>query len=135
MIYPNILAWSFFAVPEWLRWTGGGLALFICLPLIVWAQNSLGKNVSTTVITRKDHQLITHGPYRWVRNPLYSIAILFFSSLALVASSWFLLLAIGLALVLITIRLPKEEAGLIERFGDEYREYMKRTGRYLPKLS
>jgi protein-S-isoprenylcysteine O-methyltransferase Ste14 len=59
---------------------------------------------------------------------------LYFGSLALVAASWFLLLAIGLAIALIAIRLPKEEAGLIERFGDEYREYMKHVGRFLPKF-
>lgn len=135
MIYPKALTWSFFAVPDALRWAGGLVALFVCMPLLVWAQNSLGNNVSTTVITRKEHQLITHGPYRWIRNPLYSIATLFFVSLALVAGSWFLLVAITLALVLLTLRLPKEEAGLIARFGDEYREYMKRTGRYLPKLN
>jgi protein-S-isoprenylcysteine O-methyltransferase Ste14 len=32
------------------------------------------------------------------------------------------------------MRAPREEANLVERFGDEYRNYMKRTGRYLPKL-
>lgn len=133
ILAPNLLTWSFFTVPDGVRWVAGIIALFVCPPLIVWSQNSLGNNVSTTVITRKDHQLITHGPYRWIRNPLYSFAVLFFSSLALVASSWFLLVAIGLAFVLLTLRLPKEEAGLIARFGDEYREYMKRTGRFLPK--
>jgi len=39
-----------------------------------------------------------------------------------------------LAIVLLTIRLSNEEAHLIEKFGDEYREYMQRTGRFLPKL-
>ena len=39
-----------------------------------------------------------------------------------------------LAFILMAIRTPKEEANLIEKFGDEYREYMKRTGRFLPKL-
>ncbi|HNB51198.1 MAG TPA: isoprenylcysteine carboxylmethyltransferase family protein [Anaerolineales bacterium] len=134
MIYPQALTWSFFTLPDGVRWAGGAVALFVCMPLLVWAQNSLGNNVSTTVITRQEHQLITHGPYRWIRNPLYSIATLYFVSLALVAASWFLLAAIALALVLLTLRLPKEEAGLIARFGDEYREYMKRTGRYLPRL-
>ncbi|NUM45932.1 MAG: isoprenylcysteine carboxylmethyltransferase family protein [Anaerolineales bacterium] len=134
MIYPQALTWSFFAVPDGVRWVAGLVALFVCPPLIVWAQNSLGNNVSTTVITRKEHQLITHGPYKWIRNPLYSFAALFFVSLAMVASSWFLLVGIVLALILLTLRLPKEEAGLIARFGDEYREYMKRTGRYLPKI-
>ena len=42
---------------------------------------------------------------------------------------WLLISFIGMA-----IRTPKEEANLIEKFGDEYREYMKRTGRFLPKF-
>lgn len=134
ILYPQILGWSFFAVSDWIRWLAGCVALFVCPPLIGWAQNSLGNNVSPTVITRKEHQLITHGPYRWIRNPLYSFAVLFFVSLALVSASWFLLVAIGMALILLTARLPKEEAALLERFGDEYRGYMKRTGRFLPKL-
>ncbi len=37
-------------------------------------------------------------------------------------------------LVMLLVRLPKEEEKLIERFGDEYREYMKRTGRLLPRI-
>lgn len=134
IIYPQALGWSFFAVPDWLRWIAGVVALFVCPPLIMWAQNSLGNNVSTTVITRKEHQLITHGPYRWIRNPLYSFAALFFGSLALLAASWFLLAAIALAIILLAARLPKEEAGLIARFGDDYQEYMKQTGRFLPKF-
>ena len=39
-----------------------------------------------------------------------------------------------LAFILMAIRTPKEEANLIAKFGDEYREYMRRTGRFLPRL-
>ena len=39
-----------------------------------------------------------------------------------------------LAFIAMAIRTPKEEANLIEKFGDEYRDYMKRTGRFFPKL-
>jgi protein-S-isoprenylcysteine O-methyltransferase Ste14 len=47
---------------------------------------------------------------------------------------WFMGLASLVVLVMLLIRLPKEEEKLIERFGDEYRSYMKRTGRLLPRL-
>ena len=39
--------------------------------LIVWAFQSLGSNLTDTVVTRRQHTLITHGPYRWVRHPFY----------------------------------------------------------------
>ncbi len=59
----------------------------------------------------------------------------FFVSLSLVAANWFMGLASLSVLVMLIVRLPKEEEKLIERFGDEYREYMKRTGRLLPKIT
>jgi protein-S-isoprenylcysteine O-methyltransferase Ste14 len=58
---------------------------------------------------------------------------LLFSALSLIAGSWFLALATVLALVLVTIRLPKEEAMLGARFGEEYRAYQQQTGRFFPK--
>ena len=58
----------------------------------------------------------------------------FFWGFALIAANWFIGLAALLVLALLLVRLPREEAGLIERFGDEYRAYMKRTGRLLPRL-
>jgi protein-S-isoprenylcysteine O-methyltransferase Ste14 len=54
--------------------------------------------------------------------------------LSLVAANWFMGLASLSVLSMLLVRLPKEEEKLIERFGDEYREYIKRTGRLLPKL-
>jgi len=52
----------------------------------------------------------------------------------MLSANW-LIAALSVALfVILNIRLPQEEAGLIEKFGDEYREYMQRTGRFLPKL-
>jgi len=51
------------------------------------------------------------------------------------ADSWFIALMAAVALVLLAVRLPNEEAHLIEKFGDEYRQYMRRTGKFLPKLN
>jgi protein-S-isoprenylcysteine O-methyltransferase Ste14 len=57
-----------------------------------------------------------------------------FISFGMVADNWFIALLGGLAFIAMAIRTPKEEANLIEKFGDEYREYMKRTGRFFPKI-
>ncbi len=121
------------SLPTWLRWSGAGLGA-ATLPLSYWVFRSLGKNVSPTVETRENHELVTSGPYRWVRHPLYSVGTAFFVSLSLVAANWFMGLASLSALLMLLVRLPREEAKLIERFGDEYREYMRRTGRFFPRL-
>lgn len=130
--YPRILGWSLFEVPPAVRWLGAASVL-VLLPFVVYAQRSLGRNVSPTVMTHEDHELITHGPYRWIRNPLYVSGLLIFSGLGLLAASWFLIVAAGIAFLLVRWRLPREEAELEARFGDEYREYVRRTGRFLPR--
>lgn len=133
LIYPPLLAWSQVGLPGWTRWIGVGLGI-VCVVLIYWMFSSIGSGITPTVATRSEHKLVTKGPYRWIRHPLYSFGTLFFLSFALMADSWFIALMAALAIVLLSIRLPTEEAFLIEKFGDEYREYMKHTGKYLPKL-
>ena len=133
LILPPSMEWSTFRVPSWMRWTGAGLGI-MCVPLFYWVLTSLGKNLTDTVVTRKDATLVTHGPYQWVRHPLYSVWALFLPAFALLLANWFILLMGILALILLAIRTPIEEAKLIEKFGDEYREYMKRTGRFIPRL-
>ena len=94
----------------------------------------LGNNVSPTVVTRKRHTLVTSGPYRWVRHPLYGMGFIAYTGFALLAENWFIALMAVLKLIILRIRLDQEEARLIERFGSEYRQYMQRTGRFLPKI-
>lgn len=133
LVYPPLLAWSKVDLPDWARWVGVGLGL-ICVALIYWLFSSIGQGISPTVATRSEHQLVTSGPYRWVRHPLYSVGSLFFVALALMADSWFIAMMAVLAFILLAMRTPNEEAHLIETFGDSYRKYMARTGAYFPKL-
>ena len=133
LVNPRWMAWSAVALPQWLRWTG--IALMIAGgALLVWTFRSLGRNLTDTVVTRREHTLVTHGPYRWIRHPLYTSAGLVTVGLSLAAANWFLLLAGGLAVALLVIRTRTEERNLEARFGDAYRGYMKRTGRFLPRM-
>ena len=127
------MGWSTFPLSPWFRWTGVTLGA-VCVPLVYWVVTSLGKNRTDTVVTRKEATLVTHGPYRWVRHPLYSVAALFIPAFGLLLANWFILLMGILGLIPLAIRTPIEEAKLIEKFGDEYREYMKCAGRYIPRL-
>lgn len=133
LINPRWMAWSQLEIPEFLRWSGVALG-FVCLPLVYWLFSSIGINITQTVETRADHQLVTSGPYRYVRHPLYTVGIMMFFALALMAANWFIAVATSIVLVMLLVRLPKEEAKLIERFGDDYRQYMQRTGKLLPRL-
>ena len=134
LINPQWMLWSKIGLPEWARWLGVGLGL-INLGLIYWLFNSIRSGITPVSATRKNHQLVTHGIYRWVRHPLYTIGSMLFAFFGLMADNWFFMLLAALAFIAMAVRTPKEEANLIEKFGDEYRNYMKRTGRFLPKFS
>lgn len=133
LINPAWLAWSSLGFPAWLRWTGAGIGA-VSVGLIYWVFSSLGLNVTPTVVTREQSHLVTHGPYRWVRHPLYSVGVLSFVGYFLLTSSWVILLGVLLTVPFLILRTPQEEERLIARFGDEYLQYMRRTGRYLPKF-
>ena len=133
MINPALMAWSSVALSNWLRWSGvvigitGGLLLAVTF-------KTLGKNLTDTVVTRAAHTLVTRGPYRWVRHPFYLATALAVVANTLVTANWFLALTGGITFGLLVLRTRIEEEKLIERFGDNYKEHMKRTGRFLPRL-
>ena len=133
LVSPASMAWASVPLPRWLRWTGVGLGL-IGGCLLVWTFRNLGRNLTDTVVTRKEHTLVTTGPYRWIRHPFYTSAALAILGNSLAAANWFIFSAGSLVFVLMAIRVRKEEENLIARFGDDYRNYMQRTGRFLPRL-
>lgn len=130
---PGWTAWSKIGLAEGLRWAGVGLGLLSIFG-VYWLFSNISSNITPTSATRKEHKLITSGPYRWIRHPLYTFGLTGFVYLGLMADNWFIILLGVLAFTVMVIRTPKEEASLIEKFGDEYRNYMKTTGAFLPKL-
>lgn len=133
IVNPDAMAWSSMPLPAWARWVGVGIGV-AAGALLTWTFCNLGENLTDTVVTRNKHTLITTGPYAWIRHPFYTAAALAMVANALVAANWFIL-ATGVAVfVLLVIRLRTEEANLIARFGDAYRAYAARTGRFVPRL-
>ena len=130
-INPQRMAWSAVPLPDWMRWSGVAV-LCVAAALLVWTLHSLGPNLTDTVVTRQAHTLVTLGPYRWVRHPFYDSAILMLLSISLMTANWFFLLGACVFVILIGIRTRTEEANLVARFGDNYRNYMAQTGRFLP---
>ena len=133
MINPSWMAWSSVRLPVWVRWTGVGLGV-LAGGLLIWTLRSLGANLTDTVVTRKDHTLVTTGPYRWVRHPFYDAVGLAVLANSLTAANWFLFLTGGLAFILMIVRARTEERHLLARFGDAYRAYVERTGRLVPRV-
>jgi len=133
LINPQWMAWSKIGLPEWARWLGIAIGIF-CTFGIYWLFSSIGSGITATSATRKEHTLSTSGPYRWIRHPLYTFGTFFFISFGMTADNWFIASLGLLTFIVMAIRTPKEEANLIEKFGDEYRNYMNRTGRFFPKL-
>lgn len=130
---PRLMAGLAFPVPERVRWIGvGGFAFGIVL--LMWMFVSLGRNLTDTVVTRRDAHLVESGPYRYVRNPMYVGVLIAGLSLGFALGT--LVVPVG-AMVMFLIfarRTRIEEMYLIARFGDEYREYMKRVGRFFPRF-
>jgi protein-S-isoprenylcysteine O-methyltransferase Ste14 len=133
MINPQWMAWSSVPLPIWLRWCGFVL-IGLWGVLLVWTFRSLGKSLTDTVVTRQDHTLVTTGPYRYVRHPFYLAFIVAVIGGSLVAANWFVFVTGLVPFGFIIARTRIEEAKLIERFGEEYREYMARVGRFIPRL-
>jgi protein-S-isoprenylcysteine O-methyltransferase Ste14 len=119
-------------LPNWLRWVGVvlGCASF---GLYGWAQATLGKEWSPHLQMRDKHHLVTTGPYTRMRHPIYAAYIVFMTSIALVTANWFFIALLVVSIIVLALRIPKEEQMMIEVFGEEYKTYMQRTGGLFPK--
>jgi protein-S-isoprenylcysteine O-methyltransferase Ste14 len=134
ILRPNWMSWASFEVPPILRWMGALLGI-LTVPAVHWTLRTLGRNVSETVFTKERHELVTTGPYRWIRHPLYSTGLVLFLALGVMAGSWVVLLVTAAAFVLLRwLVIPPEEEALLAKFGGQYRSYMERTGRLVPRL-
>jgi protein-S-isoprenylcysteine O-methyltransferase Ste14 len=135
VINPNWLALAALPLPDWLRWTGLGVAVLGFI-LLQWAQNTLGRNWSDRPRMMKEQMLITSGPYHWMRHPIYFAFLLILGSTLLISANWLIGLSwLGMTAMEVASRINFEESLMIEYFGDQYREYMKTTGRLLPRAS
>jgi protein-S-isoprenylcysteine O-methyltransferase len=115
-------------------WRRAGVAVFAVGIVVRWyAILSLGRFFTVNVAIASDHRLVESGPYRCVRHPSYTGALLAFLGLGLCLDNWGSLVAL-LAPVSVVFwwRMRIEERALLETFGERYRDYMRRTRRLIP---
>ncbi len=122
-----------FTLAGWVRWVGFAVGL-LGIGLTGWSELELGRQFSPQLQLREGHRLVTTGPYAYIRHPLYLGIYGFGLSLALVSANWFFVAFFVLAILGLGVRVPKEERMMIDQFGEEYKAYMERTGRYGPRV-
>jgi len=112
----------------------GGAGVILCaggLVFLVWARSHLGRNWSQTVSTKKGHQLVTTGPYRYVRHPMYAGGLIAcVGSVIVGGGAWIFLLVILGALFL--WRVGAEDTLMAQQFPNEYPDYKRRTNALIP---
>jgi protein-S-isoprenylcysteine O-methyltransferase Ste14 len=131
---PRLVPWS---ECHWtsVAWRAASLALQVAgVLLAVFARMHLGRNWSGAVEVKAHHQLVSSGPYRVVRHPIYSGILMAIAGSAGAAASCEALAAIALGAVAYLRKVRLEERTLEESFGMEYVAYRRRTGALLPPL-
>lgn len=117
-------------------WFSLGLALMLAGAVLrQYAISVLGRHFTGMVTIQAGHELVERGLYRYVRHPSYTGAFVLFVGLGLALDNGASLAALALAAALAYgLRVRAEEAALAEAFGDHYREYCRRTKRFVPGL-
>ena len=127
-----------YRLPREARESAGGVGMII-LAMAVWlfwrSHADLGRNWSPSLELREGHELVTEGVYRSVRHPMYSSMWLWGVAQALLLQNWIAgWVSLVMFMPLYLLRVPREERMMLDEFGEEYRAYMDRTGRVIPRL-
>jgi protein-S-isoprenylcysteine O-methyltransferase Ste14 len=111
------------------------LAALLCaggLALAIWARRAIGRNWSGLVTLKRGHELVTGGPYRYVRHPIYSAILAMFLATALAIGQLGGFLGFVLCLASFWIKLKQEEALMLRQFPDDYATYRARVKALIP---
>ena len=110
------------------------LGIIVCatgMAFLVWGRETLGENWSQTVSAKEGHELITSGPYRFVRHPMYTGGFVACIASAIVAGGPFVFAAITVGGIFLW-RVGAEDRLMTQQFPNEYPDYMKRTKALIP---
>ena len=130
----SILNFATITSPVTVQYIGCILAVLGVL-LLGWVHHHLGKNFSPHLELREEHTLIQSGPYQYIRHPMYTSGFLYLVGSGLLAANWLVLMGPTLAFfVLVQMRISDEEKMLQQRFGQHWKSYKAKTGRFFISL-
>ncbi|HTS05899.1 MAG TPA: isoprenylcysteine carboxylmethyltransferase family protein [Candidatus Eisenbacteria bacterium] len=118
---------------SWIAWAGIAIT-WVGVALAIWARYCLGAYWSARVTLKEGHQLISSGPYAYVRHPIYTGMLVGCIGAALVVGEWRGVLAVILLLLAHSRKAMREESLLTREFGEAYASYKTRTGFLFPKF-
>ena len=151
---PLVIAWivlpwlslnrasGWFSVPQFakqeapyaaLRWLAAATGL-ACLAMTAWCWSRMGKDWRMDVSEKRKGTLITDGLFSYVRHPIYSLSMLLMICSAIIIASPPMLLVAAVHLVLMNLKARHEERHLLATHGEPYAQYLRRTGRFFPRL-
>ncbi|MHA1983005.1 MAG: isoprenylcysteine carboxylmethyltransferase family protein [Candidatus Hodarchaeales archaeon] len=134
ILVPQIIFVFQIDIPPLLRWLGVIIALLATV-LLWWIHHTLGQQYSARLEIQEEHQLIKVGPYHRVRHPMYTTFNLFSLSVSIISANLLIIFfAVFIAIPFYWISKTEEEM-LIEQFKDDYLQYMKITGRFIPRFA
>jgi len=116
--------------PFWL----GAAILVGGLLFAIWAREHLGRNWSRSVTIKEGHELITTGPYRVVRHPIYTGILAGFLGTAIAISEVRGFIAFALVFFALWLKLSREEQWMRSQFGEAYAAYAQKTAALVPYL-
>lgn len=136
-LFTRRLDFADYTLPETASLVAGslGAALFLQALLLLWRSHAdLAGSFSPGLQIKKSHGLVTTGVYERVRHPMYAAHLLWATAQLLLLHNWiagpaFLVASIPLYMA----RIPREEGMMEDEFGEEYRRYVERTGRVVPR--
>lgn len=121
----------FVPLAEW-PFVAGAILVALGLAFAVWARVYLGGNWSGTVTLKRGHELVRSGPYRFVRNPIYTGLIVAFIGSALARGMRGSVLGVAIAFGAVWHKSRIEERVLHDAFGEQYDDYKRETAALIP---
>ena len=125
-----------FALPihPLVRWIGFPIGLG-AIHFLSKADKALGKNLSLSPEIKQNHSLVTHGPYKYVRHPIYLAGLGFALSISILGANYLMATCwLGGIILLCLVRIPREEKMLKENFGSDFEAYAEKTGKLFPRF-
>ena len=124
--------WMVLGLADAVRWAGFAASLAVSA-FLIWVFATIGTAGAKHIVTFDDMKLATSGPYSRVRHPMYGGFFLWGMTFMLLTDNWLVGGSWAAMMVFVAVvRVPHEERVLVEHFGDDYRQYMRRTNRFLP---